>query len=136
MQLNKFNIRDFYRRNNKSINTKNNILFENALSSIYTTSRLSRPLVEDYFNNCINYENANRYNDNLITLLEYVVEENNSLYNKLEGIYINNIIPRLENANIRGTINLLKNSKLKNSKIIKELNDYLVCDRIIDNYKK
>ena len=138
MQLNKLNIRDFYRNNINTTFQKNNVLYENALSSISSTSRLSRPLVEDYFNQCTTYENANKNNDKLISLLEQVlIEEKSSLYNKLEGIYINNIIPKLENGNIKYSISLIESSSIINDdKILNELKDYLVCDRIITNYDK
>lgn len=137
MQLNKLSIRNFYRDKN-DISKKNTILFENALSSISSTSRLSRPLVEDYFNQCTNHENANRYNDKLISLLEEVLKENkNSLYDKLEGIYINNIIPKLSNSNIKYSISLIESSSIiTNDNILNELKDYVTCDRIINNYNK
>ena len=135
MKLNKFNLRDLYNIENSHFQ-ENNILFENALNSITSTSRMSRPLVEDYFNKCTNYENANKYNINLITLLEEVLPENKSLYNKLEGIYINNIIPKLSNSNIKSTINIIESSSLKDRSILNELKEYILCDRIINNYKK
>ena len=138
MQLfNTFAKRKIYNRED-TIKKENTILFENALNSIDKTSRLSRPLAEEYFINCNTHENANKYNFNLIQLLEEVsLKEKSSLYNKLEGMYIENIIPRLTNTNIKATINIVESSDiLKNTPILDTLKNYVVCDRIIENYNK
>lgn len=136
MQLNKIDRRAFFRNSISDTNRENTVLFESAVESITKVSRLNKIPIEEYFDQCTNFELGNKYNDKLISLLEMTKSsDNKSLYNKLKGIYTYNIIPRLTKENLQSSIAYLESTSLL-PELVCEFKDMLESNRILNNYDK
>ena len=71
--------------------------YSNVMKTINSNTRTAMPLTESYISACNDHNYANENYDKCINILEAVKETDNiSQYNKLENIFINNVLPHIE----------------------------------------
>lgn len=110
--------------------------YSTVMKSINSNLRTNMPLTESYISACNDHDYANDNYDNCINILEAVKESgNSSLYNKLEGIFINNVIPHIEDlSNLKYRVE--ESGSIDSYNINTTVEQYQIADRILGNYDK
>ena len=109
--------------------------YSNVMKTINSNTRTAMPLTESYISACNDHNYANENYDKCINILEAVKETDNiSQYNKLENIFINNVLPHIEDLSSL-KYRVQESGSLDNN-IVSIIEEYQIADRILGNYEK